>query len=79
MVRTSASRRVPRLTARSDATLHSSTQAVRANVRISVNQLRHGSQVLEELVDKDGLLIVGAEYALETGAVDFFDGVPPSR
>ena len=54
-------------------------QAVRANVRISVNQLRHGSLVLEELVDKDGLLIVGAEYALETGAVDFFDGVPPSR
>ena len=51
-------------------------QAVRANVRISVNQLRHGSEVLEELVEKDGLLIVGAEYALESGAVDFFDGVP---
>jgi carbonic anhydrase len=54
-------------------------QAVRANVRISVNQLRHGSEVLEELVEKDGLLIVGAEYALESGTVDFFDGVPARR
>jgi len=51
-------------------------QAVRANVRISVDHLRHGSEVLEELVEKDGLLIVGAEYALESGAVDFFDGMP---
>ena len=24
------------------------------------------------------LVVVGAEYALETGEVDFFDGVPPS-
>jgi carbonic anhydrase len=51
-------------------------QAVRANVRISVAHLRHGSDVLEELAERDGLLIVGAEYALETGVVDFFDGVP---
>jgi carbonic anhydrase len=51
-------------------------QAVRANVRISVDHLRHGSDVLEELAEKDGLLIVGAEYALESGAVDFFTGVP---
>jgi carbonic anhydrase len=51
-------------------------QAVRANVRTSVNHLRHGSEVLEELVAKDGLMIVGAEYALESGAVDFFDGAP---
>jgi len=50
-------------------------QAVRANVRASVNQLRHGSDVLERLVRIDGLCIVGAEYALETGVVDFFDGV----
>jgi carbonic anhydrase len=35
--------------------------------------------VLEELAEKDGLLIVGAEYALESGVVDFFDGVPASR
>jgi carbonic anhydrase len=49
-------------------------QAVRANVRASVNQLRHGSDVLERLSRGDGLRIVGAEYALESGLVDFFDG-----
>jgi carbonic anhydrase len=50
------------------------TQAVRANVRASVNQLRHGSDVLERLHRVDGLRIVGAEYSLDTGLVDFFDG-----
>jgi carbonic anhydrase len=50
------------------------TQAVRANVRASVNQLRHGSDVLERLYRVDGLQIVGAEYSLDTGVVDFFDG-----
>jgi carbonic anhydrase len=48
-------------------------QAVRANVRASVNQLRHGSDVLELLLRRDGLRVVGAEYSLETGIVDFFD------
>ena len=47
--------------------------AVRANVRASVNQLRHGSDVLELLIRRDGLRVVGAEYSLETGVVDFFD------
>ena len=51
-------------------------QAVRANVRASANQLRHGSDMLEELIQKNKLLIVGAEYSLETGEVDFFEGVP---
>ncbi len=51
-------------------------EAVRANVRASVNQLRHGSAMLENLVTRSGLLIVGAEYSLETGVVDFFDGIP---
>jgi carbonic anhydrase len=50
-------------------------QAVRANVRVSVNQLRHGSEVLEQLIQEQGLAVVGAEYSLETGVVDFFDGV----
>jgi carbonic anhydrase len=50
--------------------------AVRSNVRVSANQLRHGSAVLEQLVQRDVLLVVGAEYSLETGVVDFFDGVP---
>lgn len=48
--------------------------AVRANVRASVNQLRHGSALIEELVENDGLLIVGAEYSLATGLVDFLNG-----
>ena len=49
-------------------------QAVRANIRVSVDHLRHGSQVLEQLIQDNGLLIVGAEYSLETGVVEFFDG-----
>jgi carbonic anhydrase len=49
-------------------------QAVRANIRASVNHLRHGSAVLEQLIQDDGLLVVGAEYSLETGVVEFFDG-----
>jgi carbonic anhydrase len=49
--------------------------AVRSNVRASANQLRHGSDVLERLIRSNGLRIVGAEYSLHTGLVDFFDGV----
>jgi carbonic anhydrase len=52
------------------------SHAVRANIRASVNQLRHGSEVLEQLIDREGLLVVGAEYSLETGRVDFFEGMP---
>jgi len=48
-------------------------EAVRANIRASVDHLRHGSQVLEELIQRDGLLIVGAEYSLESGVVEFFE------
>jgi carbonic anhydrase len=51
-------------------------QAVRLNIRASANHLRHGSQILEQLIRDDGLLVVGAEYSLDTGEVDFFDGVP---
>jgi carbonic anhydrase len=51
-------------------------QAVRANIRASADHLRHGSEILEELIKEDGLVVVGAEYSLETGVVDFFDGVP---
>jgi carbonic anhydrase len=50
-------------------------KAVRANIRVSADHLRHGSEVLEQSIQKDGLLVVGAEYSLETGVVDFFDGV----
>jgi carbonic anhydrase len=48
-------------------------QAVRANIRASVNHLRHGSEVLEQLIQDAGLVIVGAEYSLETGFVEFLD------
>jgi len=51
-------------------------QAVRANIRVSTNHLRHGSEVLEELIQTDGLLVVSAEYSLETGVVEFFDDAP---
>ncbi len=50
-------------------------KAVRANIRASANQLRHGSAVLETLIQNEGLRVVGAEYSLETGEVEFFDGV----
>ena len=49
--------------------------AVRANVRVSASQLRHGSELLESLAS-EGLLVVGAEYSLENGMVEFFDGIP---
>ncbi len=48
-------------------------RAVRNNIRMSVNQLRHGSEILEQLVEHEGLRIVGAEYSLETGVVEFLD------
>jgi len=52
------------------------THAVRANIRAAANQLRHGSEILETLIAREGLLVVGAEYCLETGVVEFIDGVP---
>lgn len=52
--------------------------AVRANIRASANHLRHGSVFLEQLVQNNKLLIVGAEYSLETGMVEIFDGLPES-
>lgn len=47
------------------------TCAVRANVLASVDQLMHGSEILETLINRNELLIVGAEYSLESGVVDF--------
>jgi carbonic anhydrase len=51
-------------------------EAVRANIRAGANQLRHRSSLLERLIADEGLLVLGAEYSLETGVVDFFDGLP---
>jgi carbonic anhydrase len=53
-------------------------KAVRANVRTSSQKMRRGSAILEDLEREEGLMIVGAEYSLETGVVDFFDGEPSS-
>ena len=49
---------------------------MRSNIRASVDHLRHGSEILVRLIDKDELTVVGAEYSLETGMVEFFDGLP---
>ncbi len=51
------------------------SRAVRANVRSAVDHLSHGSAILESLIAAGNLLVVGAEYSLETGVVDFFYGV----
>src|SRR5271163_1817941 len=53
--------------------------AVRANIRASVKHLRHGSEIIEQLIQKNGLMVVGAEYSLETGVVDFFDGLSDTQ
>jgi carbonic anhydrase len=50
-------------------------EGVRANIRASVDHLRHGSQILEQLIQEEGLRVVGAEYSLETGVVEFLEGV----
>jgi carbonic anhydrase len=47
--------------------------AVRANVAASVDHLRTGSDVLEQLIAEEGLSVVGAEYSVETGVVEFFE------
>ena len=51
-------------------------EAIRANVRASADHIRHGSRLIEELVQAGRVTVVGAEYELETGEVHFFDGVP---
>lgn len=49
--------------------------AVRFNVSVAASHLRYGSEILEALIHNEGLRIVGAEYSLETGEVEFFDGL----
>ncbi len=48
-------------------------EAVRANILAATDQLRHGSKLLETLVAEGRLLVVAAEYELESGRVDFFE------
>ena len=49
------------------------SEGVRANIRSATDQLRHGSAVLEERLQRGELLIVGAEYCLESGLVEFLE------
>ena len=49
------------------------SRAVRANIDASVNNLHLGSDILKELVAEKGLIIIGAEYCLDTGAVNFIE------
>ncbi len=51
-------------------------EAVRANIRMAAGRLRSGSENLEQLIRCGTLTVVGAEYSLDTGLVEFFDGVP---
>jgi len=51
-------------------------EAMRANVRAAVNHLKHGSGILENLIESRGLLVVGAEYEISDGRVHFFYGLP---
>lgn len=54
-------------------------QAVRENIRASVNQLHNPSDLLTHLIEIDDLLVVGAECSLETGIVEFFDRLPTAN
>lgn len=49
-------------------------EAIRANIDRSVGRLAHGSRILEKLIDRGELMVVGAEYSVETGAVEFLGG-----
>lgn len=49
------------------------SKGIRANVRASAERLRHASPIIEELEREDGLVIVGAEYSLESGLVEFLE------
>jgi carbonic anhydrase len=45
----------------------------RANIHQTVDRLRHGSPLMESLIADNGLVVVGAEYDLSTGVVEFFE------
>lgn len=48
-------------------------RAVKANILASVSQLRHGSAIIEDQIANHGLIVVGAEYSLESGVVGFLE------
>jgi len=46
-------------------------RAVNANVQQSVNNLHKHSQVLSGMVERNEIKIIGAEYSIDAGIVDF--------
>lgn len=48
-------------------------RAGRANVELSVRDLRRRSDIIDGLIKAKKLLVVGAEYTLDTGCVEFYD------
>ena len=46
-------------------------KAVRANVQTSINNLINESEILRQLRSESGLKIIGADYCLESGIVEF--------
>lgn len=60
----------PLLEQDSDTPLH---DAVVANIHHSVNRLHHGSLILEKMIESGELMIVGAEYSIESGEVRILD------
>jgi carbonic anhydrase len=53
-----------------DALLKASIQA---NIIAAANHLRHGSAMLEQMIMQQQLMVVGAEYSLESGCVEFLE------
>lgn len=51
-------------------------KSVKENVSNSVKELQNDSDILKDVIQNDGLLVVGAEYDLATGAVNFFENMP---
>lgn len=50
-------------------------RAIRANIAESARALRQGSELVARLAESGDLTIMGAEYCLETGLVDFLDAM----
>jgi carbonic anhydrase len=49
--------------------------AVQANIHASVEKLVHGSEIIENLIANEKMLVVGAEYSLETGKVKVLERI----
>lgn len=64
----------PLLELRGDRDVHElAGAAVRANIGASIERLSHGSLILEKLIEDGELTVVGAEYSIETGDVEFLN------